>query len=113
MDQVLPLDNSPNQTFKASLQVDGKTLSLQFALHYNEVAEYWTMTILDNAGSALLNAIPLLTGDAPSANILEQYAYLKIGSAYIVNAGTSTSENPTAQGLGTDWLLAWSDTPTA
>jgi hypothetical protein len=50
------------------------------------------------------------SSDLPSANILGQYSYLKIGSAYLLNVGNISSEGPDETNLGTDWKLAWSDT---
>ncbi len=95
-----------------TLNVDGKNLTLDFALKYNEMAGYWIMTVSDPvSGNIYLDSIPLLTGDYPAANILEQYAYLNIGSAYILNVGNASSDSPDDTNLGTDFLLVWGDTP--
>jgi hypothetical protein len=103
----LPVNNSPNQEFDITLPVDNANLKLHFTLRYNTVAEYWVMDITNKeTGVMLLTAIPLLTG----SNLLEQYTYLGIGSAYVLKAGDSSLENPDDKSLGTDFLLVWGDT---
>ena len=107
MKQILPLTSDPNQSFQATLSVDGNNITLSFKLYFNEVAGYWVMTIIDPSNSeTLLDSIPLL----PSMNILKQYAYLRIGSAYLVNASQTQEEYPTDKNLGTDFILVWGDT---
>lgn len=110
--QKIPLTTAPNQKFTCSLQVDGQNKTLSFFVSWNSVAGYWTMNITDEAtNTALLSSIPLIPGDPPANNILEQYAYLGIGSAYVVAAGSSITESPDDSNLGTEWVLIWSDTP--
>jgi hypothetical protein len=111
--QVIPLTSSPNQSFAATLQVDGKPLTLNFAIKWSEMAGYWVMSIFDSALDLLLDSIPLITGWYPGANILGQYGYLGIGSAYVVNNGTSASDYPGKNDLGTNFSLVWADTPEA
>lgn len=105
--QRIPLTTS-NQAFTCTLEIDGKNKKLAFSVRYNEIAKYWTMTVTDpTIGSVLLSSIPLL----PAGNILGQYAYLQIGSAYVVNTGNTDTDRPGATNLGTDWILVWGDTP--
>jgi hypothetical protein len=109
MFQIVPLDNSSNQNFQAVLAVNGVNITLQFFLRYNEIAEYWTMKITDpKTSTVLLDSVPLLTGDYPAANLLHQYGYLKIGTAYLVNVG-NVSDNPSDKDLGVNFILAWGD----
>ncbi|MDF2636578.1 MAG: hypothetical protein K0R78_3452 [Pelosinus sp.] len=109
--QKIPLNTSPDQTFQITLPVDGKNITLEFNLKYNEIAEYWIMKITDTVtNTVLLDSIPLLPGDSPANNILEQYSYLGIGSAYIVKASNSNADYPNSNNLGTEFLLAWGDT---
>ena len=110
-DQIIPLTSSPNQSFSSTLQVDGASLTLNFILRWNEMAGYWVMSIFNAANALLLDSIPLITGWYPAANILGQYAYLKIGSAAILNQGNSQSDYPGRNDLGTNFVLLWSDTP--
>lgn len=110
-DQIIPLTSSPNQSFAVTLQVDGNALTLNLVIRWSEMAGYWVMTIKDAAGNLILDSIPLLTGWYPGANILAQYEYLKIGAAYILNEGISTSDYPGRNDLGTNFVLLWGDTP--
>src|ERR1035438_5618433 len=108
--QVIPLTNAPNQTFSATLNVDGAPLTLQLTFNYNEVANYWSMTVLDKNGNLLLSGVPLVTGNDPACNILKQYSYLQIGSAFVINqSGTKLLNYPNNTDLGTDFALVWGD----
>lgn len=110
--QKIPLTTAPNQKFTCTLQIDGQNKILSFFVAYNSAAGYWTMDITDAANdTVLLSAIPLIPGDPPAENILEQYAYLRIGSAYMLSAGNSPDDHADDSNLGTEWLLLWSDTP--
>ena len=68
------------------------------------MAGYWVLTIIDPAtGEIKIDSIPLL----PGYNILSQQSYMKIGSAYLVNASNAEAEYPTDSNLGTDFVLVW------
>lgn len=108
-DQIIQLSSNPNQTTAITLSVDDKDLTLQLAVRFNELAGYWVMTISDQFGVVMVDSVPLLTGGFPAANILAQYGYLGIGSAYIINNGTSSMDTPDKTNLGTDFSLLWSD----
>ena len=109
--QVIPLTPSPNQTFTTSLKVNGgKTLNFKFTFRFNELSRYWIMNIVDSTNNnPILSCIPLVPGDYPAGNLLAQYDYLKIGSAYLINNSDFVDEYPNAQDLGVDWVLVWSD----
>lgn len=109
--QIVPLDNSPNQTFKVTLSVDGNNLTLQLAISFNSMAGYWQMSISDASGNLLLSSIPMLTGVWPAANLLGQYGYLKIGSAYLISSGAGI-DYPDSTTLGSAFTLVWGDTQT-
>lgn len=109
-DQQIPLTTDPNQQFQISLAVDGETIQLGLEISFNEMAAYWVMKVLDAAGNTLLDNIPLITGTWPAANLLAQYDYLNIGSAYIINLGNAPIDYPNATDLGSDFILIWSDT---
>ena len=71
--QIVPLTCDPNQTFNSTLSIDGKNKNLKFKVSYKSVAQYWVMTIIDgNTGDIILDSMPLMTGDYPAANVLEQ-----------------------------------------
>lgn len=107
--QQIPLDNSPNQTFSITLNVDGNNLTLQLAIKFLAMAGYWVMSISDANGNLLLACVPLLTGVWPAANLLSQFGYLKIGSAYVVSYG-ATIDYPDSTTLGSQFELWWGDT---
>ena len=113
-DQIVPLTNSPNQEFQITLSIDGEDLTLGLSLRYNELAGYWIMAVDDQFSNRLLDSVPLITGAWPAANILGQYAYLAIGSAFVINASNTTAmDYPDSTNLGTDFVLLWGDTPAA
>lgn len=112
MQQILPTNVQPNQTLTANLSVDGAPLNLQLTLRYNEIAGYWCMTVQNAQGTVLLDSVPLLTGNDPICNILYQFQWLEIGSAFVLNqTGALTPNYPNNTNLGTGFQLAWGDTP--
>jgi hypothetical protein len=66
--QVIPLDDSPNQTWQVSLNINGGITTLFVELNFNEIAGYWAMSIFDINQTLLASGVPLLTG----LNLLEQ-----------------------------------------
>ena len=111
MNQIVPLNSNPNQNFLANLTVNGKSLKLNLSVRFNEISQYWTMSISDSNNNVILASIPLLTGSWPSANLLGQYQYKNIGSCYLLNVtnGGSTLDYPNGQNLGINFLLLWGD----
>lgn len=67
------------------------------------------MAVTDKNHNVLLDGVPLITGSYPAANLLRQYQYLGIGSAYIVPASSGLPDIPNFDDLGTDFLLVWTD----
>lgn len=108
--QIVPLSSSPNQSFTVTLQVDGQPLTLNLFIHWSEMAGYWVMSISDTQDELLLDSIPLITGLYPAGNLLAQYGYLLIGSAYILNEGTTNSDYPGRNDLGSGFVLLWDNT---
>jgi hypothetical protein len=108
--QLIPLTTAPNQTFQVALDVNNTIVRLTLTIRYNEMANYWVLTIADNNGNVLMDNIPLVTGSWPAANILDPYQYLGIGSAYVINASNAgVNDYPNATSLGTDFVLLWGD----
>lgn len=108
--QIIPLTPN-NQTISVQLSIDNKNITLILSFTYNTPAGYWFMSISDQNGVMMLDAIPLLVSDYPAANLLEQYSYLQIGSACVVpNSSVAASLQPTDTNLGIDYVLVWSDT---
>lgn len=108
--QVIPLTTQPGQSFQIALDVDNVTIRLALTFRYNEMANYWVMTVVGNDGVTLVDNVPLVTGSWPGANILDAYQYLGIGSAYVINSSNAgVNDFPNATSLGTDFILVWGD----
>lgn len=108
----IPLSVDPNQTFNCTVPIDGKNRPLSFQLRYNSIAEYWNLTVIDaRTKETLIDALPIMVGEYPAANLLEQFGYLELGSAVIVKEGDlQGAENPDDTNLGTEYYLVWGDT---
>ena len=106
--QVITLTNDPNQTFSVQLTVNGALLSLNLELSYSTMANYWELAVSDVNGNLLIASVPLVTGLYPAANILAQYQYLNIGSAYLLNTSGVATDYPTATNLN-NYTLVWGD----
>jgi hypothetical protein len=106
--QIVPLVTAPNQTFAAELTVNGQALTLVLGLSYSEMSGYWQMSISNTSGTLLVASVPLVTGHYPVANVLAQYQYLQIGSAYLLNTGNAPTDYPGASDLG-QFSLLWGD----
>lgn len=109
---IIPLTTDPNQTFFCTIPVDGENLPLRFFLRYIEPAGYWIMNIKHGITvETLVDALPILTGEYPAANLLQQYSHLKIGSAVVTPTGLPTgSPEPDDKTLGAAYVLVWGDT---
>ena len=104
--QLIPLDNNPNQTWQVSLSINNVVVTLTVVVSYNEVSQYWAVSIYDVNGNLLISSLPLFTG----LNLLEQFGYLNIGSMYVLNAsGVIVPNFPSDLDLGTDYQLVWAD----
>ena len=104
---IIPLSTSTNKNFTSTIPIDGKKIKFNFFMRFNTEAEYWVLDIYDSKNNNLLASINLVCG----LNLLEQYSYLNIGSAYIVKIDkTLDMDIPNEYNLGTDFVLVWSDT---
>lgn len=104
---LLPLTANPNQKFTSTIPIDGKKVKFNFFLRFNTEAKYWVLDISDSSNANLLASINLVCG----LNLLEQYSYLKIGSAYLVKTDNSLSDDsPNEYNLGSKFVLLWGDT---
>jgi hypothetical protein len=103
--QVIPLDSSPNQTWQTSVNINGTVVTFFCEANYNEIAEYWTISISDQNQNLLLSGQPMVAG----LNLLRQYQYLGIGSLYLINVSGTDEDSPSANDLGSNWQLVWSD----
>lgn len=88
----IPLN--PPQTTLVALPTG---VSYQFKLQYqNAVMGGWFLDISDNAGNALVQGIPLVTG----ADLLAQYEYLGIGGELWVQNDADPDAVPSFTNLG-------------
>lgn len=109
--KIIPLNTDPNQSFECTLPVGEENLSFIFKVVYNEKGKYWFFSISDaNTLEMILDSIPLVAADTYGIDILEQYEYLKIGSAYVMKVSQVEADYPDAVNLGTDFVLVWGDT---
>jgi len=112
----IPLTSDPDSNFTCTIPIDNLNITLFFRFRYNKMAGCWFFSITDvKSNKLLLDSHPLCTG----INLLGQFEYMKIGSAYVIltkNKDTfipgsyGTQDNPTDDNLGVDYMLVWSDT---
>lgn len=105
MYSIVPMQALPNHSFNAVVSIDGGNVDLRFRLMYNELANYWIVDISKN-NEVVLAGLPLV----PAQNILEQFAYLGIGSAYIIPRSEAQEQWPSLDTLSSDWYIVWGDT---
>jgi hypothetical protein len=106
---VIPLDNSPNQQLTVTIPINNQNITLNLAISWNAQAQYWVMTIKDRNNNIILDGVPLLCGQPPAQDLLGQYAYLNLGSVFIVNTGNAVLDSPNDQTLGSDFIMIWGD----
>lgn len=104
--QIIPLTSQPNQTLTTTLTVNNQNITVKLFLSYNEAAGYWVMTVYNSQDTPLVASLPLVTGQYPASNLLEQYEYLEIGKWYVVKTSSVEDDYPNADNLGTDFILA-------
>lgn len=102
----IPLNNTPfsQQTFKLTLGI--KNINILLKLRYYDLYNLWVADIVDNATSKeLIVGMPVV----PGIDLLGQYKYLGIGSAYIVAVEPTELQQPDNTTLGSTWVLLWGD----
>lgn len=111
--QEVPVTNKPNQRFDCILEFDGKSVTYQFDFRFNEVGQIWMMTITDPVtGEYILDSIPVLGGIDDLSDLLYQYTYLGLGSAFVINVSNVPKDSPNDRNFGTDFKLLWGNTQT-
>lgn len=108
--QQIPLDTSPNQSFNITLDIDGQNTTLRLTIRFNELSGYWLMDIANEQKISILQGIPLVSGVYPADNLLGQYGYLNIGSAFLLRTNDDLTDIPNETNLGTSFVLVWGDT---
>lgn len=109
--QIVQLSSQTTQQMTVQLDVDNAALTLNLVVYWSVMSGYWLLDVYSAVGTQLLSGVPMITGTYPAANILSQYVYLAIGSAYILNQSTGQVDYPGSDALGTSFVLLWGDTP--
>jgi hypothetical protein len=103
MQQII-LDNSPNQNFDVTVNVNGKNTVFNLYLSYN-TGHYWTIQIRDRYKNPITDNIPMLSGQ----NLLQGLGYLKIGELFLIKKSNVNEEIPNIDNIGVDYYLLWGD----
>lgn len=98
--QKVTLTNSPNQSYTVRLNIDDSSVTLNITVGFNEMAGYWMLGIYDSNNNIIIDSIPMLTGNYPAGNLLEQQKYLNIGSWYLVDVSNLSVESASSTGYG-------------
>jgi len=93
---VIPLINQ-NQEFDISLA--GITYHLR--IKWNSFSQAWILYIEDSQRNPIVGGIPMVTG----CDLLEQYGYLDIGGAMVVQSTNNPSLVPDYSSLGKTGFL--------
>lgn len=108
MYKIIPLTTSPNQSMTITIPINNKNVTLSLGIRYNIMGNYWYLSVKNTAGTILIDSLPIVSGEYPAANILEQYEYLNIGKAYVLNiSNIKIMDSPDDTNLGTDFILVW------
>lgn len=105
MYSIVPMQAIPNHSWSCVVPIDEGNTTLRFRLMYNEVAGYWVVDIAKN-GNTVLAGLPMV----PAQNILEQFKYLGIGSAWIIPRSEVAEQWPSYGTLNSEWYVLWGDT---
>jgi len=87
----IPLSPAP-QTF--SIPLNG--IDYKLTVYWNKASQNWVMNIDDDAENPIAHGIPLLTG----TNLLDQFEYLGIGGALVVQTDSAVDDVPSFSELG-------------
>lgn len=105
----IPLDPTLDQEFNVTVEVGEENVDLLLHLRYNTEGDFWRMDISDgNSQEMLICNVPMLTGEYPAADILEQFEYVGIGQAIVLKVSDAAAGDfPNIENLGTDYILVW------
>ena len=94
-----------------SVPVDGMNKYLNLEFVYNMVGHIWSMTVYDGSTQeCLLSNVPLLFGQGKAQNLLRQFGYKGIGSAFVVPyVKEPTTDSPDAETWLEEFRLWWGD----
>lgn len=95
----IPLTPGP-QTFTVSLS----GIDYRMRVHWRDTEQAgWVLDIADASNSPVIQGIPLVTG----IDLLEQYAYLKLGGVLWCQTTADPDAAPTFDNLGAGAHLYW------
>lgn len=105
----IPIDTDGDQQFNITVQVGEENVSLILRLRYNTEGDFWRMDITNaDTEEMLISGVPLLTGEYPAADILEQFEYIGIGSAIVLKmTDDAEGDFPNLENIDTDYVLFW------
>ena len=110
---IIPLTNSPNQSFVCTIPINGENKELRFSLWYNYQAEYWLLSLSDvKSGEELIANFPLLTSKNRFFNILAQVTYMNIGMCFMLPSVDKSGEylsQASDENIATDYYMIWGD----
>ena len=109
---VIPVTSDPDNTMAViNVDINGERMQFLFRFRFNVSMEYWFMDVSNAVdGTPYLSGIPLVTGEYPAADLLEQFHYKGIGRAVIVKMmDTPTTDIPKEKNLGVEFTLSWGD----
>jgi hypothetical protein len=112
MNNTIPIQSQPNQTFTVTVEVNGINSTYLINCVYRDKLGYWTMDISDfNTNAMLLSNVPLLSfGNADgNADIFRQMAYMQIGSLFVIKTVNTTEDSPSYNTISTDYSIVWGD----
>lgn len=109
--QIVPLDACDDQEIYVTVCVGGNNLPLILRIRWNETGGFFIMRVTDGqTGSVLLDSVPLVTGLAPSENLLSPYEHMGIGEAILMPVTEKAADGmPDVGSFGQDYLLLWGD----
>jgi hypothetical protein len=100
---LLPMTNQPNQNFSLTIPKGRDNIRLAFFLGWNEIANYWQMTISNiETQTELINLMPLVFS-VP----LRQYQYFGINQAIIIKTGNTQRDYPGVNDWGENFNMYW------
>lgn len=106
----IPLTNSPNQTFKVTIPVNGENMQFKFKLWYNYQAGYWLFTAINlKTNSEIFSNLPLLTSKGKFANIISQLDYMGIGICVMVPVADPRGSMANDLDIGKGYVMVWGD----
>lgn len=108
---IIPVDNSPNRTFRVTIPVDGENKTFKFRFVYNVIGKYWMLTIMDLSGNEIISNLNLVsTFGYDEGDLLRMVRYMRIGSLFICDKDANTFSAPDDTQLGNAYMMAWGDT---